>query len=90
MNYLHKTPLIHQKNFHLEKIRTNLININGNKLSKPLNIIKDEDKNKISDIKIYTRLNTYNEDLDTNITKSVSNISLHLKNNEFNFIKEQK
>ena len=90
MNYLPKSPINQQKNIHLKKIRTNLININGNNFSKPFNIITDRDNNKISQIKIYTRLNTYNEDLDTNVTKSVSNISLNLKNNEFNFKKRTK
>ena len=90
MNYLPKSPINQQKNIHLKKIRTNLININGNKFSKPFNIITDRDNNKISQIKIYTRLNIYNEDLDTNVTKSVSNISLNLKNNEFNFKKRTK
>ena len=88
MNFFHKSPIMRHKYFQLNKIRTNLNNINGNKIkiSKPLYLITDKDNKKISPIKIYNGLYTYNEDLDTIITNSVSNKSL----NEFNFKKREK
>ena len=88
MNFFHKSPIMRHKYFQLNKIRTNLNNINGNKIkiSKPLYLITDKDNKKISPIKIYNGLYTYNEDLDTIITNSVSNKSL----NEFNFKKRKK
>ena len=90
MNYLHKSSINHKKNLQLKKNFDSVTNINRKKLSKPLNLIIDKDYKKISQIKIYQGLNTYNEDLDKNTTKSISNISLNAKNNELNFKKRIK
>ena len=90
MNYLHKSSINPKKNLQLKKNFVSVTNINRNKLSKPLNLIIDKNNKKISQIKIYQGLNTYNEDLDKNTTQSISNISLNSKNNEFHFNKRIK
>ena len=87
MNSL-KNPRIYQKNYQTTIFKSNQINKRETQLSRILNKIKDDEK--ISSKKNYCESNTFNEDLDTNKTKSISSISINerLKESNNNKIKK--
>ena len=77
MNNLYKTPAIHCKS---KKIRSNLINLDEKKISINLNKIKRCQK--FTPTKKHCEYNTYDEDSDIYIIKSIYNLSLTKINNE--------